>query len=1449
MKLPTVNLCLGALLFVSVLTICVGVALGQVKSSAPNNSAVPAAKKSSDTKKQTLPEVSAPEASAAENWNDGDSPELIRKREEWFYKQRSSVSGHIPAGARFKAFQHMQRMMEAEGKLVRQPDGSYTAETPQAGPVVGGAWSSLGPTPTTGGFFSPVSGRIEAIAVDPSDSTGNTVLIGGAQGGIWRTTDAGATWTPVGDQNPSLAMGSIAFANPSSPGGAGIVYAGTGEQASIGFDVYYGAGVLKSTDGGVHWAQTCTVASTTCPFIGPYSDFTFGFYSDGGARISYVAVNPSNPSLVLAAAHISQAGGSLTAGGVYCSDNGGTTWSSVPTASGEMATFVGFANATTAYAALGRTSGTLSGAVNPNGIYKSTNADGGSTKKCGTITFSNVTTNGVAGVPAADFGRIDLGIASFDTTGKTVFASIADATLNPITQVSHASRNNLGVFKTSDGGNSWINTNAPDICSPQCWYDNVIKVDPTNSGIVFFGGGAHSAVNSTSVTFEWVIHSIDGGATWSPAIPTTSGDPTLPHVDQHALSFFKLPTGKVRLYLGNDGGLWRTDDAEAPTVTWMNLNQNLTLTQFYPNLSVNPSNLTIAFGGAQDNGSQIFQGNPNWTNDGHCGDGGQTAVDFQVPTSVYITCQLISLFFSPSGGTDPTSYVRIGSGINPNGTDSVDFIPPIATDPSTPGRIYFGTDHVYQSSDNGTTFTAISGVLPTRAGNYLTAFGVSPNKPAVVYAGANGGDIFVATNVAPGSASFFQVAGQSQHPVRNVTALAVDPHDPTGNTVYAAFSGFAVSGQDTLGHVFVSMNGGAGWADVSCTNLGACQTPNAADLPNIPVNDLVVDPDLPGTIYAATDIGVFQGTCAGTACTWNTLGTGLPNVSVLSLKLHEPSRTLISGTHGRGAWSLVLTNFFFPAGPHITSLSPISAPTSAASPLTLTVNGSGLTGSSATTVQWKAGSGTTVLTPTMISDSQVTATVPVSLLTSGGTVQVSVSVGPANSNSLTFVVPSAPPTISSVSPATAPVNVNSADIPVTVMGTNFSSSSQVMLNPDFTPTNFQPHGQVVIPTTFKSPTQLSATIPGSFITGTGSINSVGVRTLPPGGGITLSPPAGPMPLPTFTVVAPPPANDNFASAMPFNSLGGQLIVDSSAATMQSTDPILPCVTQHAGGNGKNGSYSTVWFTFTPSSNGTITDLSTQFSNYDTTLAVFTGTMGNLTMVPGACNDDINPGVVIQSDLQNISVTGGTTYYIMLGAFGPPDPNPVALGGYSNITLSFTQGPPDFTMTPVAPTSATVNAGSPATYTVGIGASGGFSSNVSVTCSLPAAATTCTANPPSVAPGNNTTITVTTMAHQLFIPGRPLKRIGPWQRVVPLLVLATVALILLVFAARTRRQRIAISIPVAGLVLFLVFQAAGCGGNNSGPPPQHGTQPGPYTVTITGTSGATTHTTTVMLTVN
>src|SRR5207247_7069097 len=109
-------------------------------------------------------------------------------------------------------------------------------------------------------------------------------------------------------------------------------------------------------------------------------------------------------------------------------------------------------------------------------------------------------------------------------------------------------------------------------------------------------------------------------ASHPPTSPTTTspGDAALPRVAQHAITFFISTSGrfsgKVRAYLGTAGGLWRTDDAEAATVTWTNLNQNLTLTQFYPNVSVNPSNQNIAFGGAQDNGSQVFQKDVNGLN-------------------------------------------------------------------------------------------------------------------------------------------------------------------------------------------------------------------------------------------------------------------------------------------------------------------------------------------------------------------------------------------------------------------------------------------------------------------------------------------------------------------------------------------------------------------------------------------------------------------------------------------------------------------------------------------------------------------------------------------------------------------------------------------------------------------------------------------------------------------
>jgi uncharacterized repeat protein (TIGR01451 family) len=121
---------------------------------------------------------------------------------------------------------------------------------------------------------------------------------------------------------------------------------------------------------------------------------------------------------------------------------------------------------------------------------------------------------------------------------------------------------------------------------------------------------------------------------------------------------------------------------------------------------------------------------------------------------------------------------------------------------------------------------------------------------------------------------------------RFISQVAVDPHIST--TAYVAFSGFEFSG--AVGHVFRTIDGGLSWANVS------------GNLPDIPVNAIVIDPVLANTYYVATDIGVFRTRNGGTY--WSVLGAGLPRVTVLGLTLHNPSRTLRAATHGRSMWDI-----------------------------------------------------------------------------------------------------------------------------------------------------------------------------------------------------------------------------------------------------------------------------------------------------------------------------------------------------------------------------------------------------------------------------------------------------------------------------------------------------------------------------------------------------------------
>ena len=437
------------------------------------------------------------------------------------------------------------------------------------------------------------------------------------------------------------------------------------------------------------------------------------------------------------------------------------------------------------------------------------------------------------------------------------------------------------------------------------------------------------------------------------------------------------------------------------------------------------------------------------------------------------------------------------------------------------------------------------------------------------------------------------------------------------------------------------------------------------------MNDIVLDPDVPGTMYAATDLGVCVGNCTVTPCTWSTLGTGLPRVAVLSLRLTR-LRARSSPPRTAAACGPLLQQFRF-HGPRIFSLTPTSASAGGAQ-LTLTVTGTALTGG---TIMF----GSTALTSTgTSSDTSISGIVPSTLLVAG-IPKVSVQVGTNTSNALPFSVLALTPTLTSISPSSTPVQTPNptTNIQVQLTGTNFASSAKVLFNG-------APSG---ISTTFNSSTSLSATLPAALLGPFGSTNDIGVLNTPPGGG--KSTPV------TFKVVAPPPVNDNLANAINITSFTYVDVKDSSGATTQSGDPTPPptCVSQYSSAQGNtgglpNGAYNTIWYQFTPTLTANL-EVDTVGSSYDTVLSIWTGAAASLTNI--ACNDDINPGILTQSQLSGIPLTAGTTYYIMVSSFGPPDPNPIALGGKSQLNFSYNSGLyPTPTITSISPTSA--NSGDP-----------------------------------------------------------------------------------------------------------------------------------------------------------
>ena len=272
------------------------------------------------------------------------------------------------------------------------------------------------------------------------------------------------------------------------------------------------------------------------------------------------------------------------------------------------------------------------------------------------------------------------------------------------------------------------------------------------------------------------------------------------------------------------------------------LNTTLGITQFYPGLTIAPSNPKLAIGGTQDNGTETYSGGLTWEQV-TCGDGGYTAIDKLSTATMYAACNQIDLEKSTSSGA-AGSWNAAQSGINTG--DRVDFIPPLIMDPSNSNNLYFGTYRVYRTTDGATSWIPISPDLTKGSGFWavVTSIGVAPTNSDTVYAATGDSHIEVTTNANLGGSATWSLRN-SGLPSRVTTDVVVDPS--VSSTAYVTFSGFSDFG-DSLGHVFKTTNAGSSWTDIS------------GDLPNTPVNSLVIVAGSSHTIFVGTDVGVFYTT-------------------------------------------------------------------------------------------------------------------------------------------------------------------------------------------------------------------------------------------------------------------------------------------------------------------------------------------------------------------------------------------------------------------------------------------------------------------------------------------------------------------------------------------------------------------------------------------------------------
>jgi hypothetical protein len=867
-----------------------------------------------------------------------------------FLAQRGVVPGHRALARSLSPY-----------RLSAAQSARPIAASPQAttNNAASATWQPLGPTAVLTPNFGLVTGRITAIALDPSDATGNHLYIGTTGGGVWSSSNAGTSavssivFNPLTDAvtalagavDASISIGALTV----QPGATGIILAGTGDPNDV-LDSYYGAGILRSTDGGNTWS----LIRGTSDVEDNLGNRDVNFAGEGFAGFAWSTVNPQ---LVVAAVTQSYEGDVVDANvpdlnceGLYYSSDGGATWhlatitdsggavvqspSLLPLGpNGNAATSVVWNPVRRLFVA----------AVRYHGYYQSFDgitwtrlADqpsaGLSTLMCPT----NPANSGSVACPIYR-GALAVNPQSGDTFAWTVDGDNQDQS--------------LWQDKCAISGGACTN---PTITFAQQWNTAALETSTLQGAATIANGNynlALAAIPSSQDTLVlagandlWKC-SLAMGCVWRNTTNSTTCMSAQVGEFQHALAWNN--SNPQEIFLGNDSGLWRSTDAigesgsacsSSDSAHFQNLNGSLGSLAEVEGLSpviTSSYNLMASLGVNGVAGVKSSSVTTDWPQI-LAGYGGPVAIDpantnnwyvnDQPGVAIYLCSQFAPCTPSAFGTTPVVSDADVaGDGY------AMPLPAPFLVDPVDDTQLLVATCRVWRGPA-GPGWTSANAISPILSGG---SFAVSCNGNALIRSIAamplaSGGEIIYvgmygsATNgsLLPGhvlKAIYNPASGSTPtwtdltlNPVVNsahtldyygldISSIIIDSHDASGNTVYVTVAGMP-NQQEQIDTVYRTTNGGSTWTDIM------------SNLPYAPASSLAVDPQNANTVYVATDAGVYftpeVANCGAISSDcWSAFGTGLPAAPAVALSAAPASASthvLVAATYGRGIWQTPL---------------------------------------------------------------------------------------------------------------------------------------------------------------------------------------------------------------------------------------------------------------------------------------------------------------------------------------------------------------------------------------------------------------------------------------------------------------------------------------------------------------------------------------------------------------